>query len=250
MAHIAVKSPNIVLDEPMLVDGLPGKGLIGKLITDYLISTFEMDYYAGVYCEGIPAVAAYRPSGSRVRPPIQIYADGERDLLVLVSDIPVPASNAPEFAGCITDWLNKETVTPVYISGFSQPTEENATEQEERLYGLTTGAGETLIENTEITAPQHAGIVTGPTGALLNQASDDDLDSVGLLVESTDTLPDYEAAQIVINHGIEPITGVEIDTEPFAEQSIEISSVTESALKQLGESADGSTRAQPTAMFQ
>lgn len=248
MAHIAVKAPETELDEPMLVDGLPGKGLIGKLITDYLVSNLEMEYYAGVYCEGVPAVAAYRPNGSQVRPPIQIYADEQRDLLVLISDIPVPASNAPEFAGCITDWLHKEAVTPIYISGFSESAEES--EQSERLYGLTTGSGETLLETTGITTPQHAGIVTGPTGALLNRASDDGLDSVGLLVESTDTLPDYEAAQIVIDHGIKPITELEIDTEPFAEQSIEISSVAESALKQLGESADGSTRAQPTAMFQ
>ncbi|RRJ33785.1 proteasome assembly chaperone family protein [Halocatena pleomorpha] len=249
MAHITIKSPDITLDEPTLIDGLPGKGLIGKLITDYLVSTLEMEYYAGVYCESIPPVAAYRSTDPRVRPPLQIYADETRNLLVLVSDIPIPASNAPDFAGCITDWLNEEGVTPIYISGFSETIEQNETDHPERLYGLTTGRGEAHLEKAEIASPHHAGIVTGPTGTLLNQASDDGLDSVGLLVKSTDTLPDYEAARIVIDQGIEPITGIEIDTEPFVEQSIDISPVAESALQQLGESSDGSTRAQPTATF-
>lgn len=248
MAHVSVESPDLVLDEPVLIDGLPGKGLIGKLITDYLVSS-GMEYYAGVYCEGVPPVAAYRPAGSRVRPPIQVYADEARDLLVLVSDIPVPTANAPDFAGCVTDWLQRETVLPIYISGLPETIGEDAPENSEGLYGLATGGGDARLERAGVASPQHAGIVTGPTGALLNRAADDDIDSVGFLVKSTGVLPDYEAARIVIEYGIEPITGLEIDTEPFVDESIDMSPVAESAVQQLDESSDGSTRAQPTATF-
>lgn len=248
MAHINVANAGLALDEPTLLDGLPGKGLVGKLIADYVVSELEMEYYAGVHCEGVPSVAAYRPSESRVRPPIQLYADAERDLLALVSDIPISTANAPEFATCLIDWLRRNSVVPVYVSGLPG-TALNDDAPERRLYGLSTGGGERLLEEADVEPPRHAGMVTGPTGALLNRSADEGLDSVGFLVETDDALPDYEAAKTVIERGVGPVAGLDVDTRPFEDGSIEMSPVAESALSQLDDSDDGSTSAKPTPTF-
>lgn len=247
MAHVTVEKPDLSFDEPTLVDGLPGKGLIGKLIADRLVSEFEMEYYAGVYCDGVPPVAAYRSGDSEVRTGVQLYGDADRDLLVLVSDIPVPTGSATEFAGCLTDWLRKNDVTPVYISGLSGGN--TGDEDHPTLYGLSTGDGDRLLDEADIISPEHAGMVTGPTGALLNRASDEDLDAVGLLVGTDGSLPDFDAAQVVLERGIEPIVGIEIEMEEFSADVHELSPVAQSALEQLGGDSDGNTRAQPTPTF-
>lgn len=202
MAHVTTENPDLSLDEPMLVDGLPGEGLIGKLIADPL-SEFDMEYYAGVYCEGVPPVAAYRPGDSEARPGIQLYADADHDLLVLVSDISVPTSGAPAFAGCLTDWLRNDDVTPVYVSGLSV---EGMSDEERSptVYGISTGDGDQLLSDGNVEPSEDAGMVTGPTGALINQASDEDVDGVGLLVETDGSLPDFDAAQDLLDRGIEP----------------------------------------------
>lgn len=54
MSRVSVEAPDIDLDEPMLIDGLPDMGLVGKVVTDHIVGEFGMEYYAGVHCEGIP----------------------------------------------------------------------------------------------------------------------------------------------------------------------------------------------------
>lgn len=248
MAHVDVVAPDLAFDEPLLVDGLPGRGLVGKLVADHLVGEFGMDYYAGIHCEGVPPIAAYRADGSAVRSPVQLYADPDHDLLALTSDVPVSPSRAPQFAGCITDWLVEHSVTPIYLAGLDGTVDPDEEARRRELYGLSTGDGDAILDAAGIVPPRHAGIVTGPTGALLDRASEVDLAGVGLLVESDGEFPDLDAARVVVDRGIEPIAGIDIDTEPFVDRATELSPVAESALGQLHES-DGNSRAKPTPTF-
>ena len=92
MAHVQVHADDIALDSPVLVEGLPGAGLVGKIAADHLIEEFGMHYYGAIHCDGLPEVAVYRGESSDVLPPVRLYADQERDLLVLQSDVPVTQS--------------------------------------------------------------------------------------------------------------------------------------------------------------
>lgn len=246
MAYFEMTAPELDLDDPVLVEGLPGMGLIGKLVTDHLLDEFGMTYYAGIYCEGVPSVAAYRMDDSTVRPPIQVYADADRDLLILVSDIPVSPSGGKELADCVTDFLVEHDVTAIYTSGFDEGIEDAEDDESRDLYGIATGDGDELLERADIGPPHHAGIVTGATGSLLNRSGEVGLDSVGLLIKSSNDLPDIRAARTVIEQGIEPITGVDVDTGPFADGSIEMSAIAESVL----ETMQASSRVEPTPTFQ
>lgn len=42
------------LEQPTLIKGLSGVGLVGKIPADHQVTTFDMPYYASVRCEGIP----------------------------------------------------------------------------------------------------------------------------------------------------------------------------------------------------
>lgn len=249
MAHVNIEHPDLTFDEPVLLDGLPGQGLIGKLVADHVVGEFDMEYYASVYCEGVPPVAAYRTDDSTVRSPVQIYAAADHDLLALVSDVPVSPSDSPDFAECITGWLDEQGVVPIFLSGLSAAFEPDEGNRLREVSGLSTGDGDALLEKAGLAPPRHTGIVTGPTGALLNHASDVGLDSVGLLVQSNDELPDYDAARTVIDEGIGPIVDIEIDTSPFADRSFEMSRLAESALERGERATEESTRARPTPTF-
>lgn len=249
MAHVTVESAATSVEEPILLDGLPGRGLIGKLVVDHVLDEFGMEYYAGVYCDGIPPVAVYRANDSTVRPPVQVYADPERDLLALVSDVPVSPSAAPDFTECFVGWLDDQSATPVLISGLPRTQEVEAGTRSRELYGLSTGAGDDLLDEAGIVPPRHAGHVSGPTGALLHRAAETDLDAVGLLVESASEFPDFEAARLVVEHGIDPIAGLDLDASPLVDQSVGMSPAVETFVEQVREADDGATRAEPTATF-
>ncbi|WP_254543380.1 proteasome assembly chaperone family protein [Halomarina pelagica] len=245
MAHIAVKT-ELSLSSPTLVEGLPGVGLVGKIAADYLVDSLDMTYHAAVHCDGIPRVAVYRGESSAVRPPVRLYADEARDLLVLQSDVPVSPRSASEFASCVTSWLAEHDVTPLYLSGL--PTEKGDSPPE--LYGIATGDGDRLLDDAGVVPPAETGFVSGPTGALLYEADRRELTSVGLIAEADAQFPDPEAARAILEHGVKPLTGVEVDVEALVEQAEDIREARERLAQRMRQAEEESTQAQPMRMYQ
>jgi uncharacterized protein len=230
------------LDSPYLVEGLPGVGLVGQIIADHLDETLGMSYHAAVDCEGLPQVAVFDEGVHGVQPPVRLLADEANDLVVLQSDVPV-SPNSEDFIDCIVGWIEEEDVTPLFISGL--PTRPEGTPS---MFGVSTGEGDELLEGIE--TPEQAGVVSGPTGALLNETDDRDVDAVGLVVETDARFPDPAAARVVIENGIKPIAGVDVNTEELVEKSEEIMDAKKQLAEQLQDPQEDATTATTTGMYQ
>lgn len=246
MARVDVIDESVDLDEPKLVEGLPGLGLVGKIAADHLVDTFEMAHVANVLCETLPPVAVYGEGERGIEPPVRIYADEANDLLVLQSDVPVTPAAAKEFADCVTEWLDDAGATPLYLSGRPEEKDEKPPE----LYGVSIGDGAAMLDEAGIPDPDEDGLISGPTGALLHHAFTEGVTAVGLVVESDPQFPDPEAARVLINDGIEPLTGVEVPTEDLVEKAEEIREAKESLAQQLREADEESTQARPIRGYQ
>jgi len=244
MAHVQ-EHAEISLDSPMLVEGLPGVGLVGKIAADHLVKNFEMTHYASCYCEGVPRVAVYEDGESAVRPPIRIYADEDRDLLVLQSDVPVSPQAAPEFASCLTGWFQRTDATPICLSGLARE-KEGVPE----MYGIATGDAEAALDEHGIPAPSESGMVSGPTGALLAEAGEQGVDGVGLIVEANAQFPDPEAARVLLVDAIEPLADIDVGTDKLVEQAEEIADAREKLAKRMQQAEEESSQAQPLGMYQ
>ena len=244
MAHIEVHT-DLTLDSPVLVEGMPGVGLVGKITADHLVETFEMTHYASCYCDGLPRVAVYEAGNRQVRQPVRIYADEEHDLLVLQSDVPVSPQAAPEFATCIAGWFAQEDVVPLCLSGL--PGEKDGRPD---LYGVGFGRGEELLAEHDIDTPVENGMIRGPTGALLAEACEQGLDCIGLVIQANAKFPDPEAARVILVDAVEPIAGVDVETDSLVEQAEEISKAREKLAKQMQQADEESSQAQPLGMYQ
>ena len=248
MATVTVRAEDVELSEPTMVEGLPGVGLVGKLATDHLVEEFDMTYYASLDCEGLPQISVYEADSRDVEPPVRLYADEDRDLLALQSDVPVSASAASEFASGVTDFLSDNDATPIYMSGLAHQKEPD---QIPSLYGVATGAAAARLDEQEIDFPDERGAVSGPTGALLHEASARNLDAVALVVQSDPKVPDPEAARILIEHGIAPLADIDVDTDDLVERAEEVSEQKEQLAQRMQEAdPDESSQAQPLRMFQ
>ena len=246
MARIDVQS-DTELDSPTMVEGLPGLGLVGKIAGDHLVSSLDLDYYAGVRCEGIPQVSVYRADSSELMPPVRLYANDDGSFVVLQSDVPVSPQAAEGFAECVTSWVRENDVTPLYVSGL--PSEKEADVPD--LYGVATGDGIDLLDEAGIVPPPEGGLVTGPTGALLSEAGEQGVTSVGLIAEASRQFPDPEAARSVLEYGVEPLADVEVDTDDLVDQAEDIREARERLAERMQEAeADESSQAQPMRMFQ
>ncbi|WP_079990794.1 proteasome assembly chaperone family protein [Haloarcula sp. CBA1127] len=245
MAHIQVHRDDISLDSPTLVEGLPGVGLVGKIAADHLVDVYDMEYYASAHCEGLPEIAVYGADDPEVRPPVRLYADEERDLLVLQSDAPISPSGAKEFAGCMVSWFEANDATPIYLSG--RPAEKDGVPD---VYGVSTGDGAAMLEEADVNSPSENGAITGPTGALIHESQRVGLTSIGLIVEADQRFPDPEAARALLQTAISPLADFEVETEALVEQAEEIGRAKAQLAQQLQENQEESTSAQPLGMYQ
>ncbi|MFB6082870.1 MAG: proteasome assembly chaperone family protein [Halorientalis sp.] len=239
MAHVEVHDDRS-LESPVLIEGLPGVGLVGKIATDHLIDTFDMSYYAACRCEGLPNVAVYHEGDPGVQPPVRIYADHERDLLALQSDVPVSPSEATEFAACLSGWIAEQDALPLYLSGI--PAERDDPPE---LHGIATGEADSLLSEHDVSPPPQGGLVSGPTGNLLSRAERDGLDSLGFVVESNAQFPDPEAARKLLLDAIEPVAGIDVDTQKLVDQAEEIAQARQQLAQQMGQAGEESSQAQP-----
>jgi len=246
MAHISVHS-DIELHSPAMVEGLPGLGLVGKIAADHLVSSLDLEFFGALHCEGIPQVTVYRADSSELLPPVRLYANEDGTLLVLQSDIPVSAQAASGFAECVTDWVVAHNVTPLYVSGL--PSEKEADVPD--LYGVATGEGTALLDEAGIVPPVEGGLVSGPTGALLAEAGERGVTSVGLVAEASQQFPDPEAARSVLEYGVGPLADVEVDTDELVDQAEDIREARERLAERMQQAeADESSQARPLRMFQ
>ena len=235
------------LTEPVLVEGLPGVGLVGKIATDHLVEELGMEEYATVAGEGTPSVAVFEPGDPRARPPVRIFADGEADLLALRSEAPLPSAAAPAVAEALTEWLAEAGATPVYQTGF--PSRRDPDEPPS-VVGVATGGADRLLEAADVDPPENGGMISGPAGSLLERAAREGLDAVGLVVETDPRFPDPQAARYLLEESVGPIAGVDVDTRRLVERAEEIIEQREELAQRMQQAEDGSSRAAHVGMYQ
>jgi uncharacterized protein len=245
MTNISVRE-DVDVTEPSLVEGFPGVGLVGKIAADHLVAEFDMTHHANVYCDSLPKVAVYREGDRELQPPVRVYADADRDLLVLQSDVPVGPEAASKLATCLSEWYDDLSVCPIYLSGIPEEKEDSPP----ALYGLGVGAGLDAVSDAGIDAPTEAGLVSGPTGVLLSDAVESGRAAVGLVVESDPRFPDPEAARVLIKRGIEPLADVDVPVDHLVERTEQIREAKDRLAKRMQDAGEESTQARPLGMYQ
>ena len=246
MANIRVHGPPVDLEEPALVEGFPGLGLVGKIATDHLIDELGMAYHASIHCEGLPLLGTYQADDRTIRPPVRIYVSESANLYCLQSDTPVSAGAVRSVADCLTAWIEDRDATPIYLSGL--PAERDG---EPSMFGVATGDAGSKLDEHGLDGPDEAGAVSGPTGALLNRAAANEQPAIALVVESSPQFPDPEAARVLVEDGIGPIADVDVDVSELVEHAADIRRQREELAKQMREvTREESSQARPMQMYQ
>ncbi|GAB7020517.1 proteasome assembly chaperone family protein [Halostagnicola bangensis] len=246
MSRVRLQGAQADLENATLVEGFPGIGLVGKIATDHLIEELDMRYYASVHCEGLPRVGVYREGDRTVQPPVRLHVSEEHNVLALQSDTPISASAVDTVADCVTSWIVDQDARPIYLSG--RPTEREGTPT---ISGIGTGNAGDELDEIGIDPPSENGVVSGPTGALINRAAQLDYDSLGLIVECNPNFPDPEAASALLEKAIAPIADLSIDVEALLERDEEFREHREQFAQRMQEiGQDESTQARPLRMYQ
>ena len=216
------------LEAPVLVEGLPGVGHVGKLAAEHLLEEFDAELVRRVYSEHFPPQVTVE-DGRATLASAEVYAvrDTARDLLVLTGDH--QAGDGPghyRLAEAFLDVAEAFGVERAYALG-GVPTGE-LVEEPDVIGAATTDA---LIEDlkavgVEFPENEPAGGIVGVSGLLLGLGERRGLKAACLMGETSGYLVDPKSSRAVLS-ALQETVGFEVGYEALEDRAEEMQEVVE-----------------------
>ena len=190
----------IELKNPILVEGLPGLGMVGRITTRYLAKQLKAKKLAKLYSPHFPYYVLVNKKGSVRLLSGEFYywknETGENDFLLFTGDSQAQTIEGQyEIASCILDFAERKNVKIVVtIGGFRKEVEEIP-----KVVAASTSPEllNKALQGEAIASPAGNPIV-GTAGLLLGLARFKKIDAICLLGETRGYLPDPRAAKSVL----------------------------------------------------
>jgi len=197
---------------------MPDAGLVGIIAGMHLVSSLRMEIVGYVDAAVLPPVAVVHKR--QVRPPLQLYANS--DLLVVVSEIPLPVEAFRPVASAIVGYLERlkpRSVTA--IGGAPLPPATRAQLEAPEVYAVTTTEEEMKRIESQGVKPLEEGMVAGVYATILLEARRRKLPLTYLMTQSFLNIPDPGAAAEALKT-LGRITGLDIDVKELTSRAEEI----------------------------
>lgn len=184
-----VLKKGIVFNNPIIIEGFQGVGLVGTLAAQYMAQKLDFEPIGYVDSEGIPPMALL--INGEIKNPVKIYTNKKRDIVIIESELSIPRKIIYELGEVISQWAKKiKAKEIVCLEGIAVPSEE----MDYDILGLSTSKtimnrlvkkGIKKLEN---------GIVIGMSAALLLRSREYNIPATCLMIESRKNIPDGMAA--------------------------------------------------------
>ncbi|MCX8166602.1 MAG: PAC2 family protein [Candidatus Micrarchaeota archaeon] len=217
------------LNNPILIEGFPGIGLVGTLATGYLIKKFKMDLIGYIYSNKFPAVSAVHEGVPL--PAVRIYASEKHDLLVLISEFVIPTAIVPYVGEGLIEYSKRKNVKLVLSLGsvaidatLNQLPERKHNEEasEDQIFAIAnTEKHRALLSKMSRIKIIKEGASSGVSAYLLVEGTYASLPVISLLAPTTKRTLDIVATIRVLD-AVTRITGLNIDLEELKEDAIKV----------------------------
>ena len=214
------------LEDPVLIEGLPGVGHVGKLAAEHLLEEFDAELVRRIHSEHFPPQVTVEDGRTKLAcAEVWAIRDAERDLLVLTGDH--QAGDGPghyRLTDAILDIAAAFDVSRVYALG-GVPTGELVDEPD--VVGAVTS--EALIEaledvGVEFRENEPAGGIVGVSGLLLGLGERRDFEAACLMGETSGYLVDPKSARVVLET-LEATVPFDIGYDSLSERAEEMEEV-------------------------
>jgi uncharacterized protein (TIGR00162 family) len=217
------------LDDPVLIEGLPGVGQVGKLAAEHLIDEFDGTPVRRVHSEHFPPQVLVDEDGTTRLAGAEFHAveTGGRDLLVLTGDHQA-GDNAGHYrlAGTFLDIAEELGAGEVYALG-GVPTGEIV--EEYGVLGAVTEDGlKPQLEDldVEFRSEEPAGGIVGTSGLLLGLGHRRGMACRCLMGETSGYLVDPRSARVVLEV-LEGALSFDVDYDRLEDRAEEMEEVVE-----------------------
>ena len=197
------RNQRIKLQDAILVAGFPGPGLVGSMSVSYIIEQQKMHQIAYVDSDFIMPGVMY--IGGRLRHPFRIYSNEKGDACVIVCDAPIVLAGIRQILNTVVRWAQDHDVREIMVlEGTAAPEIASG----DRIPIIMSSDGKSddhgflariQKEDSKETQASHPAFITGISGALLASCLSSGIPCTGILIPSSQGIPDPEGAASVRN---------------------------------------------------
>jgi len=214
------------LSEPVLVEGLPGVGHVGKLAGEHLVEELESELVRRVYSTHLPPQVSVEEGLTQLAcAEVHAVDAGDEDVLVLTGDHQAQDTVGHYgLAGAFLDVAEDLGVEAVYALG-GVPTGE-LIEEYDVIGAASTPEMRDRVEDAgvEFRGDEPAGGIVGVSGLLLGLGERRGVPAACLMGETSGYLVDPKSAQAVLEI-LQEVIGFEVDFGSLEERADEMEEV-------------------------
>jgi hypothetical protein len=222
-----VEVDDVTLDTPVLVEGLPGVGHVGKLAADHLLEEFDSTLVRRLHSEQLPPQVTVEDDGTVELSALSFHAveTGGQDLLVLTGDHQAQTNVGHyQLTTAVLDVATEFDVERAYALG-GVPTGELIEEYDVLGAATTDSLVESLEDvGVEFREDEPAGGIVGISGLLLGLGERRGLDAACLMGETSGYLVDPSSAKAVLEV-LQDLLEFEVDYEDLDDRAEEMEEV-------------------------
>ncbi len=208
MEIILTKKPKDVI----LIEGFPGFGLIGTIVTEYLIDHLDCESIGTIISEEIPPMVALHKG--EVVQPVEIFYNKKFNM-VFLHVVTNPAGLEWQFSEVVLKLANMlEAKEIVSVEGVGSA---NQDEPPKTFYYSNSEKIKKDFERMNVDELQE-GVIMGVTGTILLKAKNMKQTMSCIFAETHSAMPDSKAAAAVIRV-LDKYLGLNVDPKPLEKQA-------------------------------
>lgn len=211
--NVKIVTQEISLENPIIVEGFPGIGLVGNIAGQHLIDELKMEYIGSIESKYFPPIAVL--FNGLINMPVRVYESKEFNMLTVISDIPIHPTISYEVSKVLINWAQTVNVKElISIAGIATMSAEN------KVFGAATNSAmlEKIKDHVEIF---QVGTISGISGSVMTECYMRNIPAISLLGETNSPNPDPRAAASVIKI-LNNIYNLSINTDNLMEQAEQI----------------------------
>ncbi|MAG60695.1 hypothetical protein CL619_02805, partial [archaeon] len=192
-----------------IIEGFPGFGLIGTIVSEFLLDHLETEQVGFIEMDEVPAMIAIH--NSKVIQPISLHYNKKYNLL-LVHAINPGKGLEWKLADALLDLAKQLSAKEmICLEGVGAPN------SKERVFYLAQNVSANRLKVLKKTCePLQEGVIVGVTGALLTKRTNIPL--LALFAEAQGNGPDSNAAAEIIT-ALDAFVGFSLDPEPLHQKA-------------------------------
>ncbi len=232
------------LNDPVLIEGLPGVGNVGKLAADHLISELDAEKVAVIHSKHFPPQVLMHEDGTVRLVNNEVYVwrnpDGGSDLVILIGDYQgLTAQGQYELAHGLLDIMDELDISQFYtLGGYGT----GQILEDVRVLGAATETA--LVEKmekhgVEFSQDEPGGGIVGASGLLLGLGKARGLQGICLMGETSGYLVDPRSARALLEI-LDALFTLDLDFSDLETRAEQMDKLTQQ-LRDLEQHAEGPT---------